>query len=279
MNTTVISICTLKHADVWKLTSKLLPENLEADHFVVYVPENEIVEFKRITNPRIAVESQSLLGLYYTEELRQVLAKTGNDWRFGWYLQQFFKIEAMLISASERVVIWDADCVPVKRIKTFDEMGNPTFMSTANEMNPSYFQVIEKLIGLKRVQDMSFVVPAFPFLRPWLEEFKADVEKFNGGKPWYTSIIECTDFSQMSGFSETETLGTWMANNRNLSWSKNYAVWERRGQKRFGFARKMTVNKVVMLGESNNLDIISFENWDVRGLKLVFKRLGEMLKN
>ena len=53
----VITICSLRHSDVWKLTSELLPQFISADKFVLYVPSNEIEEFRAITNDRIEIMS------------------------------------------------------------------------------------------------------------------------------------------------------------------------------------------------------------------------------
>ena len=275
MTTKLISMCTLKHADVWKLTSSLLPRFVIADEYVVFVPEEEIEDFVKITSPNISIASQSTLGLAYKKKLYEKVAFANNGWRYGWYLQQFYKIEAMINSETSNVIIWDADCVPVSEIKTFDSVGNPMFMAAANEINSSYFLVIDKLLGLQRIQNMSFVIPGFPFIRKWMDQFVEDIQLNNPGKPWHSAIIEHIDFTEMSGFSETETLGTWMVNKYKDSWSSFSGSWERRGQKHFGYAKNYTPEKIIKIGRKKNLDIISFENWDTYGLRLILKRLKE----
>jgi hypothetical protein len=277
MTTRVISMCTLKHADVWKLTSALLPKFVIADEYVVFVPEEEIEEFKLITSPRIEIASQSMLDFSYKKVIRERLSNVNNDWRYGWYVQQFYKIEAMIQSTATRVVIWDSDCVPISNIKTFDLTGNPMFMDSANETNLSYFRVIEKTLGIRKIQDMSFVIPSFPFIRKWMDEFVRDIESCNPGKTWHSAIIDNIDFSEISGFSETETLGTWMANKHKGNWSIFSGAWERRGQKSFGYAKKFTPEEIIKIGRKRNLDIISFENWDTRGFRLLIKRFQEFL--
>lgn len=275
MTTQVISICSLDHSDVWKLTSRLLPEKLIAEEFIVYVPASEYQTFRSITDPRIEIRSQSELGALYLEKLHNKVKEAGNESRFGWYLQQFYKIEALLKSPVDNLVIWDADCVPVKNIETFDQGGNPVYMYGAFEYNTSYFEAIKRLTGLERIQNFSFVIPSFPITKKWVLEFEQFISLRNSNKTWFEAILDTTDFGLKSGFSETETLGTFIANMHPNEWSTFNGTWERRGQKRFGYARKFSPEKIVKKATKAELDIVSFENWDVRGIRLVAKRLLE----
>ena len=275
MKTQVITICSLSHRDVWKLTSNLLPEYVQADEYLVFVPATEVSQVIRFTNSRIQVRSQNDLGAAYRDELWKRVSAENNSARYGWYLQQFFKIEALLSSDADHLIIWDADCVPVKKIATFDSLGRPLFMVSANEYNPSYFDAIHKLLGLQRIQDFSFVIPGFPLTKSWIQEFEKYVSVHNDGKKWFDAILDTTDFSLKSGFSETETLGTFIANCYPGGWSTFKGTWERRGQKRFGYARNFSARRVVRVAGKASLDIVSFENWDVRGVRLVLRRLAE----
>jgi hypothetical protein len=271
--TTVISLCTLDHADVWKLTSKLLPRFLEADRFIVYVPDNQVSEFRTITDNRIEVLSEKLLGEQYAENLEQQICLTGNSKRYQWYLQQFYKIEAILKADSQSVVIWDADCVPVQHLKLFGDNGDPIYMQASQEFNYVYFETIEKMLDIQRVQDFSFIIPGFPISKEWVTDF-AQYFRDKHGINWYDSIIENTPFERMSGFSEFETLGTWIADKYPNSWSKVDVRWERLGQSRFGYARKFNEKTIIEIGERNGLQVISFENWDYRGIRKFLKSVN-----
>jgi hypothetical protein len=205
--------------------------------------------------------------------LKSQIESVRNSQRYGWYLQQFYKIEALTRSNTDVSVIWDADCVPVKDIELIDSKQKLIYMNASEEVNPLYFLVIEKLLGMNRVQNQSFVVPGFPILKNWVYEFIQHIESYSNGLSWYDAIISCTDFSRKSGFSETETLGTWIANSYPNSWTTKKVAWERKGQSQFGYAKNFTVDRLLSLGEKENLEIISFENWDLRGLQLILKRL------
>lgn len=277
MKTQVITICSLGHKDVWKLTSELLPRFVEADEYLVYVPESEMTEFRSVTNSKITVRSQNELGTDYASKLWARVVSENNSQRYGWYLQQFLKIEALLMSDADRLIIWDADCVPVQKIATFDSSGNPIFMVGAFEYNASYFEAISKLLEMQRVQEFSFVIPGFPIPKAWVLEFEKTVSDTNGGKEWYDAILDTTSFSLKSGFSETETLGTFIANRYPNEWSTFEGFWERRGQKRFGYARNFSAKRIIRVARRAGLDIVSFENWDIRGIRLVVRRLNEKL--
>lgn len=275
MKSQVITICSLDHKDVWKLTSELMPQFIQADEYLVFVPEIEVPEFRNITNPKIQIRSQSELGSAYVDELSKRVAHANNTYRYGWYLQQFYKIEALVTSDADQLIIWDADCVPVRKIETFDEKGQPVFMVGSHEYNKSYFDAITRLLGLQRVQEFSFVIPGFPIPKRWIQEFTHYVSQHNDGLEWHEAILNTTDFSLKSGFSETETLGTFVANQHSSEWSTFSGNWERRGQKRFGYARNFSARRIVRVARRAHLDIVSFENWDVRGFRLVRRRLFE----
>jgi hypothetical protein len=277
MTNTVISMCSMGHSDVWKLTSSLLPSMVKADKYIVYVPEGEVAHFQGITNPEIEVRSQDQLGTGYKSALENKLDAAENSKRYGWYLQQFFKIEAIQLENTDLVTIWDADCVPVSKIETHNAQGQIMYVNSSREFHTPYFDNIKRLLNLERVQEICFVIPSFPMKKLWISEFIQHLEHFHD-IPWYEAIMKTTDFSQMSGFSETETLGTWVANKYPNDWVSRIGTWERFGQSRFGYARTMTPEKIVDIGTKNDLEIVTFENWDLRGRKRVAQRIKRLIK-
>jgi hypothetical protein len=271
---TVISMCSKSHSEVWKLTSELLPQFIDANHFIVYVPKNEIEYFENITNKSIEIKAQEELSKNFYDLVETASKKADNSERFGWYLQQFYKIEALKSSESDIVAIWDADCVPVKKIELANSRGQIVYVNSSNEFHKPYFDNIKKLLNLERIQEICFVIPGFPMKKKWIDDFVSFVEEKHQ-IPWFEAIISCTDFSQRSGFSETETLGTWVANRYPGNWYSRKGKWERFGQSRFGFARNFDTKELINIGNKKNLEIISFENWDLSKAT----RLKNMFKN
>lgn len=275
----VVTICNAKHGDVWRMTSQLLPDSINADSYFVYVPEAELEFFALITDHRVKILSQESLKNEYAGGLRELLKLAGNLERYGWYLQQFYKLELVFQDEAnyDLTVIWDADCVPTRPIQILDESNRLTYMESATESHKPYFDLIEKVIKIKKVVSLSFVIPSFPIFRHMAEALKNEIEKSCNGEKWHEILISNIDFSLRSGLSETELLGTWVTNKYPQSWTTVPGTWERRGQKRFGYARNLSASKVKNLGAKWDLDIISFENWDTRGWRLVVKRLLEFL--
>lgn len=277
MNGTVITICSLKHKDVWRLTSEALIRFVTASEYIVYVPEVERSEFERITGKAITIRSQEDLSVEFGENLSMKVSQAQNTERHGWYLQQFLKIEALLRCENERAVIWDADCVPLKEIKLFDSEGKVRYMS-ASEFNPHYFDLIYKILGLPRTHNHSFVIPGFPVYTTWIKEFADFLSGRYQMMPWHSVLMDNVDFRLRSGFSETETMGTWIVSRYSEMCSTSEYNWERSGQSKFGYARNFSLDKLISRAhEANEVDIVTFENWDLRGVKLFVNKLRAKL--
>jgi hypothetical protein len=259
------------------LTSELLPINLTADTYIVYVPEKEVQFFKSITNSKIQVMSQEQLGLEFGTELKRRLENSKNSDRFGWYLQQFYKLKAIQLASSEIVTIWDADCVPVAPIETRNDLGQLVYVNSSKEFHTPYFENIRRLLEMDRVQEICFVIPGFPMKTEWVGELIMHIESLHG-KNWFDAIMQTTDFSLMSGFSETETLGTWVANRYPGQWISRNGTWERFGQSRFGYAKRQDVDHLLSLGKVHNLEIITFENWDLRGFRRIGRAVAKLIQ-
>jgi hypothetical protein len=131
-------------------------------------------------------------------------------------------------------------------------------------------------LGIPRVQAHSFVIPGFPILKSWVSDVIGVIEKRNNGQKWFDAILSHTYFEQMSGFSETETLGTWVANSYPDQWSLQQISWERLGQSRFGKATEFDSQKLTELGKREGLQVITFENWDLKRKSSLLKSLKSL---
>lgn len=256
----IVSFCTLEHKDVWIRTSRLLPKFVQADEYKLYVPDVQVKSFKEISNKDIQVIPESSLYKSFYDSLKQKIKKSNNEKRFNWYLQQFLKIQSLISNNSRKLVIWDSDCVPLKPLIFFKEEV-PIYMKST-EFHKEYFEFIEKALNLKRIQNHSFITPGFPILKTWVTQFINEIETKNN-KSWIDVFIEHIDFSQISGFSEFETLGTWITNRHQKNFEFSDYTWERYGQSRFGEVSSLEIEELVDIGLKHELDIVSFENWDV----------------
>lgn len=263
MVTHLVSVCTMAHAGVWKLASQLVPRFVAADRYTVFVPRSEVENFRTITPSDFEVMPEEQLGNGFRDDLLQETVKVANQDRFGWYFQQLLKYEAIAQSESERVVIWDADCVPVNHLRFFDSKGAPIYIPSA-ELNPHYFDTIFRLLGIRRIQHDSFISPGFPVPKDWFSSFLSELEKSNDNAHWSQAIIRQTDLSLGASFSEYETFGSWVANRRPGEWRFSEIAWERFGNSKFGPPEQLDIEAVVSVGRRHSIDVISFENWDRR---------------
>lgn len=64
------------------------------------------------------------------QRLREIyLSRTKvNPARFGWYIQQFIKMQFARITEDEYYLIWDSDTIPLKPIELFDPTSGKPFM-------------------------------------------------------------------------------------------------------------------------------------------------------
>lgn len=264
-NFSLISLCTWAHREVWRVSSALIPSYIKANHYKVYVPQKDYKRLSKLTGQKFVVLPETELDLSFAQPLKDAVGKAGNLSRYGWYFQQFLKLQAILEDPDENLVLWDADCVPVRNVKFFSEMGDPV-MHSSGEFNKDYFPPIKSLLNLEKLRAESFIAPGFPIAKSSVRSMMSHIE-MRHGTSWAQALIENIDFSKPSGFSEYETIGTWVVANHPETILSSELKWERYGQSRFGYPKTLGLNGIVSLGHESNFDVISFEAWDLRGFK------------
>lgn len=266
----LVSFATENYYDVWNLSAEVLPKFVDANSYRIYVPEKQLSKFESRASA-FSVFSGTELGKNFSINLRKIVERSNNSERFGWYLQQFLKIQSLIDSDSDVTIIWDVDCVPVNSVNLVDDTGNLRFMKS-KEFHKPYFDSIEKLLGMNRIVNHSFIVPGFPMKRDWINEFIFEIEN-NHRVPWYEAIFNSTDFSLKSGFAEFETLGTWITHRKMEEISYLSLNWERYGQSKFGFPKDLTYSDLDLIQKKYKLDLITFETWDKPGFSRVLRAI------
>ncbi len=114
---TLISVCCADDISVWAVASYCLISRIPAKSYVVIVPDQDVEQFLALSPAEYSVLPESLFvgGLKARIEAR---LPEYNRHRAGWYLQQFIKLAAVKhFGEYGDVLIWDADTVPLKRIR------------------------------------------------------------------------------------------------------------------------------------------------------------------
>ena len=156
------------------------------------------------------------------------------------------------------ILIWDSDTIPLKPLSFIDNSGK-LLHYTGKEHHTPYFDLIFKLLGMKKIVNYSFVAQCFAIRGSWAHEFFDFVESRHQ-KPWMEAIISQIDFEQISGFSEYETLGTYLAHTRAGEIRNVSGKWHRLGNSLLGNAANLDAKQVMKL--SSKFDFMAFESWD-----------------
>jgi FkbM family methyltransferase len=257
-NTTLISVCHPKHIKVWEIASRNIVKFINADNYIVVVPGNSIDVFTLHTHPRFSIISEN--NLLDKFDLDKLLLNINQN-RISWYKQQFIKLELLYrLKTHEKAILWDADTIPLKPLRFFTDNGSPIFYSSY-EFHYPYFKAIENLLGMKKIISKSFISQCFPVTQEIMNDFFNYVESYNS-KSWYEAIIDCIEKKEDSGFSEFETIGTFITHNCTDQLNWNYSLWSRFG---FDEIKKVEIDFVNIENNFNLLqkyDYMSFEKWE-----------------
>lgn len=134
--------------------------------------------------------------------------------RAGWYFQQFLKMGfAMSQWASDYYLVWDADTIPTSDLSFFSPDGK-MLLAQKTEYHRAYFDTMQRLIGLDKSVDFSFIAEHMIFRTSYMRELIARIsspEFLGGGNcKWYETVIEAINPKDGLGFSEFETYGTFV---------------------------------------------------------------------
>lgn len=274
----IISVCSKKDIEAWSVACQSIVRYIDAKEYLIVVPDQEVDLFSSLTCEPYKVIPESFYVGELKSRLKNLLPIENHD-RIGWYLQQFIKIAAAKeLSLGEDpdqvVLIWDADTVPLKALRFVDETGKVCYYSGTENHTP-YFAFIKRAFPWAKLQTFSFIAQCFPAKISWAHDFCSELE--SEGRDWTESIIANLDQSQRAGFSEYESLGTYI-------WSKypdqvmlNSHPWERNGRSLLGDPSQLS--NLELRGLAHYFDYISFEAWDIRkGIRASFRALRNRLK-
>ena len=279
MINTVISVCERKDQEAWAVASDYVVKNIEAENYLLIVPDSQVEEFQACTNAAYEIVGETN---YIGDLATRIAAKlpTSQASRMGWYLQQFVKLSALeRASDQELLLIWDADTVPLKKLNFVSPQGQVLHYVSGEYHQPAYDNVTA-LLSLEKQVSYSFVAQSFAIKGAWVKEFMTHIEELHQ-RPWQEAILESIDFNESSGFSEYEVLGAYLTAFHNEHICANHTRWQRFGNR--------------MIGEIGNLrrqpfkymlrrfDFVSFEVWDApeqnaSTLRLVANALWPVVK-
>ena len=254
----VINVCSARDAGTWAVASRYIQQNIAADRYIVIVPDADVKLFEahQVSAFNVIPETAYVGGLR-----RQIADRIPekNSHRTGWYLQQFIKLKALTKGdAGTYSLLWDADTIPLRKLSFIDGSGKLTFYK-GHETHAPYFGPIERLLALERQVPFSFIAQCLPYKSDWARELIRAIEQ-RAQSPWIQALLGAIDFSEESGLSEYELLGTFAYRHYPHELAFTDRPWFRYGGS--------------LVGEPENLrrwpyrhlikryDFISIEGWD-----------------
>jgi hypothetical protein len=255
----VVSVCKSDAISVWAVSHKHILQFIDAKDYVVYVPDDEVAAFQAVSDPRFRVVGEtSLIGNLMTR--LQVCMPDGAMQRAGWYLQQMIKIAALAdVPDDEVALIWDAVTVPLKRLEFVDGAGRVLHYRGAERHKP-YFRTLKRILGLRRQSRYSFVTQCIAVKGAWVRGMK-DLAERKHGAVWDEVFLSQTDFTQPSGFSEYEMLGSYAKKRHRREFRATNRKWCRSGNSMFGGIENLDATAARSAAVS--YDFVAFEKWDV----------------
>lgn len=251
-------VCCKRDALTWRVASQYIVRFIVAKRYKVYVPDGEVDFFKSISPNIFEVVGESIFTQHFSTELKRRLPTRIAD-QFGWYLQQFIKLYAIgACKPSGLVLIWDADTVPIRPLNFIDTQGRLIYYQS-DEHHPPYFETISRLLGLEKKVNFSYISQCFVLRVSWFENFCRQLEeRYQTG--WVDALLNSIDFEEGNGFSEYETLGTFISHHYpdQITYSEN--KWLRLGNSTLGHIAFL--NDRVIAGDLHDYDFVSFEKWD-----------------
>lgn len=204
------------------------------------------------------IDEDKLIPNVSYQQIRFFIDKNRPGWPSGWYFQQFLKMGfAQSKYARDYYLIWDADTIPLSKIEF--EMDGKLLFTKKKEYHEEYFVTIDKIFGLKKIKDYSFIAEHMLIKSDIMREIISKIPN-NLDNPWPFSVLMNVRPDSKGGFSEFETYGTYVSYYYpNLYSSRTLNTWRNAG---YVFGRSITDKDIEAL--SADLDIISLECWNGR---------------
>jgi hypothetical protein len=277
----IISVCEARDLDIWAITAKNVIEHIESESYHLICPDAQIPAFGQPTPRPWHITGENAFSENCSVEMIRSRVKGRNIDRVHWLYQQFLKINAIVDSNLDDdaiVVIWDADTVPLRKIRFAENDGGRLLVYPGAERHTPYFETIESLLGRGSIADFSFISQCLPVRAGWVRGLVREIES-RAGVPYVEAVLRILPGVSGSEFSEYETIGTWIwRHHRKGIVVRNDKRWLRNGAALFGGHTKGWRAETLFLLLSYRYDFVAIEKWS-RPLNLgrVFSFLSRKL--
>lgn len=181
-------------------------KNLKHPIGKIFIVSTDDPDIKRIAIEKkcIFIDESTVIKNLSKENIHYIV--NGED-RSGWLFQQLIKLSVDEFTYNEHILVMDSDTLlnrPVKYIH-----NGKMILNTSDEHHEPYYETYKKIMGEIAISPRSFVSHGMLFSKDLLQEMKQYITNKNH-KNWIFAILDSTDYSNISGFSEYETYGNYI---------------------------------------------------------------------
>lgn len=280
----IISVCAIQDIKVWKYAAPRILKNLDSEEYLLICPDDQIAEFSEVTPKawRIAGDDEFSKPFTFSKVAMQV--KGFNKKNVGHLFQQFLKINALIdpvLNEDDSVLIWDADTIPLRKIRFCGIGGRLEYFSGVEDHAP-YFRTLKSLTGLDKLADRSFIAQCFPTKAGWARDFVGAVSG-KKDRNYIQVVLDKLpgDDPESQEFSEYEMMGNWnLKNYPDHVFFRSKPLWYRHGSQVLGPELNGFISRIGLFLLSLRFDFVAFERWEKRTplktwlMRLVIKIIG-----
>ncbi len=199
-----------------QISVPIINKYYQSPSFFILCPEKSIAYFASALSeyPNVQyVSEENLIGFSAFKNLAQQIEKDlgrtpSSMERLGWYYQQALKLGFLLNieKPNFRAVMWDADSIPLTRIRFFEESTNKSIVYGSRvEFNEPYFETLRNIFSA--LPDR-FYAATIQFFSCTNEERLALVERAQRNYPQRSDESKVTWISKLILHSVLSTHGT-----------------------------------------------------------------------
>lgn len=262
MNYDIIIPVASKDCDFLPKVLKFIRQNLiEAENIYIMTNASCFGKLKKLGVEKFSVvllDENTMCSDISFQRIKQLLLEHGVHIRVGWYLQQFLKMGfSQTKYAKKYYLTWDSDTLPLSHINFFD--GDSPLFTMKKEYNEPYFETMQKLIGIGKVADFSFISEHMMFDKDIMCELIETIAQSKvDGNDWIEKILNACENLEKPCFSEFETYGSFVWN----KYPDLYGTQKLNTFRAAGIIKGRHIDDYRLERMSLDLDTASFELFD-----------------
>ncbi|EJV2652404.1 hypothetical protein N6393_004046 [Vibrio vulnificus] len=215
----IVTVCAGKDLENIESCIFALKNNISFNN--IYVITNDVSRVP-ITDNVVAINENDIISEERIKNLKSIKFPYYQT-RFGWYFQQFLKMEFARSSYCQGdYLIWDADTILLKKIH-FSDGSKAIFTKGEEKLNPFYVENYKKLLKINKTFSFSLISQHLFVDRLVMITMLEEIERVYNGCDFCEAVLNTIEGDSPSLFSEYETYTNFYAN-----LNKPYLIVERK---------------------------------------------------